>query len=713
MGGLRRVTGCGWGDAKEHELITDEELARHLRATPATAGPYPVVAVEPGPVDGLLSQLLLYFELHPEHPEVSVRRGDALLGYLHRDTLYTILPTVSGGIDGSGVAYDPGEEPAFDFPLEPGRPPPAKPRRPPRADPGSPLRFPPAKRPAPRFPPAERPAPRPTPVSPVPAPWPGEPRPGEPRPGEPARAEPEPGEPVPPEHLPQDSGAAQPRTRTAYARLDAPGTVPIGQLFTVAVGLAPEPSPQVNQPSPFLVPDEDFTLTVQLSVHGFTIAGGVSRYQLPVSAAERYPFVLVGLTAVDDPELDQTRTILVSYTVDGSPLGVATRAVQAVPAASRRRPIGGAGSAPAAGEEWAMPDPADRPDLTIVLRDGDDTSHEALLWTLTSPHATVPVPDEPVRTRTDRGVPEWAGRMTAGVEERKASESLRTYLRGIAAEVGDLVPAAVWDALGAAAAVNPHPTVLLLTNEPYIPWELARVPRPWDAARPAYLGAQTIMGRWLYSANRREPAPVASLTVRDMAVVSGEYPNAPLPQATAEAAELRRRFDARPLPAKLTPIMNCLEGDPEVQVLHLAVHGSFDPSGYRDGIILDDDTTLEPTNVRGVERSPVRLVFLNACQLARGGRALGDYAGMATALLRAGAQGVVAPLWKVDDDVAKDVATKFYGALSAGVRPAEFLAGERAAAGVDGEGTPSGTRLAYLFFGHPRLTVAGLRDREG
>jgi len=682
-------------------LITDEELARQLRAAPATAGPYPVVTVEPGPVDGLLSRLLLYLELHPEHAEVSVRRGDVLLGYLDRDTLYAIVPALTRGIDGGdgSVACDPDDEPAFDLPLEPGRSPSVWPRRP---GPGVPVSFPPA----------EPPVPGPPPVSPLP--WSREPAPAGPTGEEPTGEEPTPAEPVPP-----DPGAARPRTRTAYARLDAPGTVTVGELFTVAVGLAPEPSPRVNQPSPFLVPDEDFMLTVQLSVHGFTVAGGVSRYQLPVSAVERYPFVLVGLTAVDDPELGRTRTILVSYTVDGSPLGVATRAVRAVPAASPHPPVDGPdgpdepdGAEPAAGEEWAMPDPADRPDLTIVLRDGDDTAHEALLWMLSSPHVTVPIPDEPVRTRTDRGVPEWAGRMTAGVEQRKGTESLRTYLRGIAAEVGDLVPDAVWDALGAAAAINPQPTVLLLTDEPYIPWELARVPRPWDTARPAYLGAQAIMGRWLYSANRREAAPVARLTVQDMAVVSGEYPNAPLPQATAEAAELRRRFGARPLPARLTPIMNCLEGDPEVQVLHLAVHGSFDPSGYRDGIILDDDTTLEPTNVRGVERSPVRLVFLNACQLARGGSALGDYAGMATALLRAGAQGVIAPLWKVDDGVAKDVATKFYTALSAGTRPAEFLAGERAAASTDGEGTPSGTRLAYLFFGHPSLTVAGLRERE-
>jgi hypothetical protein len=638
-------------------LITDVELSRHLRATPATAGPYPVVTIEPGPVDGMLRRLSLYFELHPEHAEVRVKRDDVLLGYLHKDALSTILPTLTRGID---VAQ--GGERALEFPLEPSSPPPG-------------------------------------------------PRRTEPAREEPTREEPAVEELARSEYLPPGSTRSQ--TRTAYARLDTPGTATIGELFTVAVGLASEPSPQVNQPSPFLVPEEDFTLTVQLSVHGFTIAGGVSRYQLPVSATERYPFVLVGLTAVDDPGLDQTRTILASYTVDGNPLGVATRAVRVVPAGSRHRPTGEPEPAPAIGDEWAMPDPANRPDLTIVLRDGDDTAHEALLWTMSSPHTTVPIPDEPVRTRTGRGVPDWAGRMTAGVEERKAAESLRSYLRGIAAEVGDLVPNAVWAALGAAAAINPHPTVLLLTNEPYIPWELARVPRPWDTARAAYLGAQTIMGRWLYSANRREPAPVARLTVRDMAVVSGEYPNAPLPQATAEASELRRRFDARALPARFTSIMNCLEGDPEVQVLHLAVHGSFDPSGYRDGIILEDDTTLEPTNVRGVEGSPVRLVFLNACQLARGGRALGDYAGMATALLRAGAQGVIAPLWKVDDGVAKDVATSFYTALSAGTRPAEFLAAERAAASADGEGTASGTRLAYLFFGHPGLTVAGLREREG
>ena len=47
-------------------------------------------------------------------------------------------------------------------------------------------------------------------------------------------------------------------------------------------------------------------------------------------------------------------------------------------------------------------------------------------------------------------------------------------------------------------------------------------------------------------------------------------------------------------------------------------------------------------------------VFLNACQVGAGQRVLGDYAGLATAFLSAGAAGVVAALWNVHDLAARE-----------------------------------------------------------
>ncbi len=140
-------------------------------------------------------------------------------------------------------------------------------------------------------------------------------------------------------------------------------------------------------------------------------------------------------------------------------------------------------------------------------------------------------------------------------------------------------------------------------------------------------------------------------------------------------------------------------------MLHLAVHGNFDPTGLRDGIYLVDGNYLSPVSVEGVEASPVRLAFLNACQLAQGREVFGVYAGIAFALLNIGAEAVVAPLWKVDDGgAARELVG---GVLPDAVHrhplpPASILREIRCRSV---ESSPAATSLAYVYFGHPLLTV--------
>jgi CHAT domain-containing protein len=219
----------------------------------------------------------------------------------------------------------------------------------------------------------------------------------------------------------------------------------------------------------------------------------------------------------------------------------------------------------------------------------------------------------------------------------------------------------------------------------------------------------------VYTQSGRSPAPPVEVRLDRLAVVAGTYPGADrLEHAEAEAKDLQSAYGATVLPARARPILDCLRGEPvdgsdplrPFDALHLAAHGNLDDSGYSDGIRLEDGRYLDPLAVRGVVRSPVRLVFLNACLLGRGQSMLGDAAGMAPALVAIGACAVVAPLWRVDDAVARDVALRFFAALRSGSpSPAEFFAAERSAGASSGAGTPDGTRLAYLFFGHPRMRV--------
>ena len=83
---------------------------------------------------------------------------------------------------------------------------------------------------------------------------------------------------------------------------------------------------------------------------------------------------------------------------------------------------------------------------------------------------------------------------------------------------------------------------------------------------------------------------------------------------------------------------------------------------------------------------------------------LGDHAGMARAFLSGGAAGVVAPLWSIDDIVARELALRFYERTLAGATPAAALREERRSFRRDPPPTSS-TMLAYQLFGHPRMVL--------
>ena len=88
--------------------------------------------------------------------------------------------------------------------------------------------------------------------------------------------------------------------------------------------------------------------------------------------------------------------------------------------------------------------------------------------------------------------------------------------------IAQLMPAAIQDIIrqvGGLCAPAP-PTVMLATQDPYIPWELAVLEPPIGTAggRSPFLGAQAAIGRWPLP---RQPPPPRlapeSVTVRDRA----------------------------------------------------------------------------------------------------------------------------------------------------------------------------------------------------
>jgi CHAT domain-containing protein len=72
---------------------------------------------------------------------------------------------------------------------------------------------------------------------------------------------------------------------------------------------------------------------------------------------------------------------------------------------------------------------------------------------------------------------------------------------------------------------------------------------------------------------------------------------------------------------------------------------------------------------------PADLVFLSACQTAKGKEVKGEgIIGLTRAFMYAGAPRVVASLWKVDDAATAEIAKRFYrGVLKEGLRPSAAL----------------------------------------
>ncbi|MFB9449151.1 CHAT domain-containing protein [Dactylosporangium vinaceum] len=496
------------------------------------------------------------------------------------------------------------------------------------------------------------------------------------------------------------AGDDRPRApRIAHPLLGAPAQVEAAVPFFLEVGLsaADTSAGGTVAPGPLTLPPGDVDVTVSLSLNGFRMLGTVREtVTLHVVEDDPLPVEAVRIMAVDDPAYNASRQIQASFHIGGQLLGVAWRSVEVRPAGTPApaEPHGlRAAVAPAsATTAWTLDaDSADAADLYLVV--GEANRPDQLAWTVLSPRPGVTL-RQPVLGTVGQKLGEFTANAYRNIDRRQADPD--ALLRDLGRTVAEAIPEPVW---GALRAVGAGAAVMLATVDPYVPWELAQVPRDLREPGQDVLGGYARIGRWLTGVGRDQvKVPPARIEAATMAAVCGTYTREDLPKARAEAEQLRRAYTCTPVDATKQAVAALLDADPAYDIVHFAIHGRFDAFGISDGLLLTDGY-LTSSEVGGVERFGGRLVFLNACQLGQANDSLGRSAGMAAAFTGLGVGAVLAPLWKVDDDVAYDIGTGFYQAVFAGQSPAAYLRGQRAAAGRH----PS--RLAYLFFGHPRLRV--------
>ena len=118
-----------------------------------------------------------------------------------------------------------------------------------------------------------------------------------------------------------------------------------------------------------------------------------------------------------------------------------------------------------------------------------------------------------------------------------------------------------------------------------------------------------------------------------------------------------------------------------IDVLHVATHGLADLRQPMTSMLtlpaLDgsgNPTYLTAGQVQGW-RGSAGLVYLSACETAVGtSQSSGGMPGLQRAFLHAGAQGVIATLWQVEDVYASQFAADFYRAYTRGIPAAQALA---------------------------------------
>jgi hypothetical protein len=492
----------------------------------------------------------------------------------------------------------------------------------------------------------------------------------------------------------------------------APGVVPEFSAFprvTVSAAAVPEkplpfvvgysesPDPQAQEQTPINVKEPQGDLLVIASAEGATIEEP-SFVQLPMQMAAEHTFVANVAKGAEKVVLRVKyfyKNNLVGSIVKPVPLEAASANV-AVSLLPRLR----------------LDEAAARVDLILLV---ERSTPGCIAWSALVPDTgKVSGPFKVELAEEKKFAKDLAGiRRTYGDRGQSALEEL--YGMGI--QIRDLIPKEIRDDYLLPALKGPRPpSILLMTDQAFVPWELARFgPRELGRKEPAFLGELARVGRWWTATSVGAPRSYRKIE-QVSAVAATEYKGAgglqTLPHALAErtwlVTEFQKALKVRPVEATLPEVESWLRSQPPPagHLGHIALHGYSDAEENAQGLVLGDGRVLTPNLLAGQfyegDQPRFEVVFLNACQVGTAGERLGRIAGFPGALLRAGAAALIAPLWEVQDSVAGRVAQEFYRrVLVEGLEVAEVMRQLRS--DIDRE---SITPAAYVYYGHPCLQLA-------
>jgi hypothetical protein len=292
---------------------------------------------------------------------------------------------------------------------------------------------------------------------------------------------------------------------------------------------------------------------------------------------------------------------------------------------------------------------------------------------------------------------------------------VNTYMQGFMANKGsariaslegaglafwDLLPQEVkgllWGALEKGAS-----TMSVISQEPYIPWELMVPYRKVRNPRKP-LGVDLQLGRWITGDYKSAPQRIPMKNAYIICPKTSGLASAG--QEVTFLTQLKPEFDPvnQVTPATFEGIDEGLGGPPR-NVIHFICHGR---SAVLQTLELDKPDTLDCSQVRTLKGFQAAfkdgpLAFLNACQVGGQVPALDGLGGFANSFIDLGASAVIAPLWSVQDEAALDVTQTFYRQALKGVPFAKIMKEIRAKAYTQ----TIDTYAAYCFYGDPMAST--------
>jgi hypothetical protein len=281
--------------------------------------------------------------------------------------------------------------------------------------------------------------------------------------------------------------------------------------------------------------------------------------------------------------------------------------------------------------------------------------------------------------------------------DAQGQESLAT-LQGAGIQFWNSVTKGARDVLTSAFHKHQIETISVLSEEPFVPWELMI---PVDVGEPpvACLGVTYSIGRWITGDFR---SPTQFIPMRTAFIVAPERSG--LAVAPKEAAFLSKKLpgSSQIKPVSFSKLNNGLKSSKH-DIVHFICHGEATGTPI---LKLDPNDVISSTQVialagflAALGRHP--FIFLNSCEVGQAVRTLAGLGGFPNAFLRMGAAAVVAPLWSVDDVVAEKVCKLFYKHVLSGKSLGEAMKSIRAQAFDSG----TDTFASYCYYGDPRATA--------